>query len=153
MIYHFRRTPTGGGDVTRWVADKTLDAAREAIRCTPGISRSELATSIGLRTSSIYHVLTTLRESLEIAPGDVYRAHAGGPTQVEDPVEQRILCRARRGMVCVSALPTELGESVEDVAVALRRLRGRRAIYRPDGLYPLSALHDRGRSIVRMEDT
>lgn len=138
--------------MARWVADRTLDAARETIRARPGISRGDLAEAIGLRQSSIYHVLTSLRETCEIAPGDVYRAHVEAPVQVEDPVEQRILYRARRGLVCVSALPGELEETVEDVAVALRRLRFRRAIYRPDGLYPLDALHDRGRSLIRKED-
>lgn len=138
--------------MARWVADRTLDKAREAIRVEPGISRADLATRIGLRASSIYHVLTTLRETCEIAPGDVYRAHLDAPARVEDPVEQRILYRARRGLVCVSALPVELDETVEDVAVALRRLRFRRAIYRPEGLYPLDALHDRGRSLSRKEE-
>lgn len=138
--------------MARWVADRTLDAAREAIRRSPGISRADLAAAIGLRPSSINHVLTTLRETGEIAPGDVYAARQGAPAQVDDPVEQRILVRARRGLVVVSVLPLDLDETVEDVATALRRLRFRLALYRPDGLYPLDALHDRGRSLARRED-
>ena len=131
--------------MTRWVADRTLDAARQVIQTRWGVSRSDLAKAIGLSPSSIYHVLTTLRAADEIAPGDVYRAYEDAPRLVEDPVEQRILIRAQRGLVCVSALPLELDESAEDVAIAIRRLRFRRAIYRPDGLYPLDALHDYGR--------
>ena len=129
--------------MTRWVAASTLDRAARAIDARPGIGPGELASVIGLSVMSIPHVVSELRKTGEVLPLDVITWNPDGPERAKDPIQARILRRCKRGLVVVSELPTELhDESPEDVAAAVRRLRFRRAIMHPRGLWPTRAHHD-----------
>lgn len=129
--------------MTRWVAAATLDRAARVIDARPGIGPGDLALALGLSPMSVPHVVSELRKTGEVLPLDVITWNPDGPSRAKDPIQARILRRCRRGLVVVSELHRELDdETPEDVAAAVRRLRFRRAIMSPRGLWPCRSHHN-----------
>jgi len=128
--------------MTRWVAASTLDRAARVIAGRPGLTSVDLAAALGMSPASMFHVLEELRATGEVLPRDVIAARPTAPRQVVDETQQRILVRARRGIVVVRELPAELDEPPEEVRLALLRLRRRGAVYTPAGIWPAASHHN-----------
>lgn len=129
--------------MTRWVAAATLDRASKLIEEHRGLGPAELAERLGMSPASITHVVSELRKTGEVLPHDVITYRPGATEHVREPIQARILRRARKGIVVLSELPAELAdEEPADVYQAVDRLRYRSVIHTPRGLWPASAHHD-----------
>ena len=142
--------PPAKATTVQQVADRTLDRADAFIRDNPGCSRAQLADAIGMAVSSIQGVAWHLRDLGLILPLGIIRATpAGASGQMQEALHQRVMRRARRGLVVTAELaeelasdPAELPQLSAEVAVVVAELRALGLVCEARGYWPVTAHHD-----------